>query len=427
MKPIHWMTLLLTLLPPVLPGAQEIGDHADDLRHLVQWARPGGSIRAGYWSSSRTLDDRERLATAALWLKAEPKLWSHTAIVVEGWLRNQELFHADATQAKLREAYVDTSLGPVDMRVGKQLIVWGRADRINPTDNLTPRDFTLLVPDDDDQRLGTVAIKATYYLAGVALTGIWLPDFQPHTVPMPRPAPPLTIRERVPRGTLDQWAIRIEQTGKAVDWSLSYFDGFDLFPDLGIDQASAASVDLLLRYHRIRVIGADAATTIGRYGLRGELAYTFTQDPTGTNPFVKNPFVFLVIGADRTFFEYLNMNVQCILRVVANYRSPPETLDPLQRGMALQQAVVTNQRDRWQHAASLRLSHKWLHESLEGEVVGVVSFTHFGYAIRPKVTYAFTDRWKGIIGADVFGGDRHSFFGNLRDNTAVYAEFRWSF
>jgi hypothetical protein len=231
----------------------------------------------------------------------------------------------------------------------------------------------------------------------------------------------------VPRGTLDQGAIRVEQTGQAVDWSLSYFDGFDLFPDLGIDQASAASVALLLRYHRIRVLGADAATTIGRYGLRGELAYTFTQDPTGTHPFVKNPFVFLVMGADRTFFEYLNMNVQYILRVVTNYRSPLEILDPLQRGVALQQAVLTNQLDRWQHAASLRLSHKWLHESLEGEVVGVLSFTRFGYVIRPKVTYAFTDRWKGVMGADVFGGDRHAFFGNLRDNTAAYAEFRWSF
>src|SRR2546425_1203427 len=138
MKPICCITLLLTLLPPVLLCAQELGEHADDVLHLVQWARPSGSIRAGYWSSSRTLDD---------------------------------------------------------------------------------------------QRLGAVAIKATYYLAGVALTGIWLPDFQPHTVPMLRPAPPLTIRERVPRGTLDQRAIRIEQTGQAVDWSLSYFDGFDLFPD----------------------------------------------------------------------------------------------------------------------------------------------------------------------------------------------------
>ena len=49
------------------------------------------------------------------------------------------------------------------------------------------------------------------------------------------------------------------------------------------------------------------------------------------------------------------------------------------------------------------------------------------YALRPKVTYALTDRWKAILGADVFRGDRRSFFGNLRDNTTAYAELRWSF
>jgi hypothetical protein len=43
------------------------------------------------------------------------------------------------------------------------------------------------------------------------------------------------------------------------------------------------------------------------------------------------------------------------------------------------------------------------------------------------VTYALTDRWKLVAGADVFGGDRHSFLGNLRENTTAYVEARWSF
>lgn len=46
--------------------------------------------------------------------------------------------------------------------VGRQIVVWGRADGINPTDNLSPRDYTRLVPDETDQRLGNDAIKLTY-------------------------------------------------------------------------------------------------------------------------------------------------------------------------------------------------------------------------------------------------------------------------
>jgi hypothetical protein len=43
----------------------------------------------------------------------------------------------------LREAYVNMYLGPLDLRVGKQIVVWGRADAFNPTSNLTPLDFRI--------------------------------------------------------------------------------------------------------------------------------------------------------------------------------------------------------------------------------------------------------------------------------------------
>ncbi len=420
---------LIALLGTTSVFAAELPDgiNTNVLRNLLQQAPVSGSIRGSYWSSSRTLDDREHLAVATLWLKATPKLGSNASLLVEGWVINQQLFREEETDGALREAYLDVSLGPVDLRVGKQIIAWGRADRINPTDNLTPRDFTLLVSEDDDQRLGPFAIKTTYYIGGFSLTGVWLPHFESDTIPLRQPPPLFTLREREPDETVGQWALKIEQTGKRVDWSFSYFDGFDPFPDLGIGQVSTARVDVLLRNHRIHVIGADAATTIGRYGLRGEMAYTFTEDAGGRNPEVKNPFFFLVVGGDRTFFEYLNINLQYIVRVVVNFRSPFQIQDFIQRNVAIQQAVQTNQLDRVQHGISLRLSHKWWNETLEGEVVGVFAITRGGYVIRPKVTYALTDRWKGVIGADIFRGPRPSFFDNLRDNSTAYAELRWSF
>ena len=51
---------------------------------------------------------------------------------------------------------------------------------------------------------------------------------------------------------------------------------------------------------------------LDRFGLRGEVAYTFTEDNEGTDPFVKNSFLYLVLGADRSFFEHLNVNIQTI-------------------------------------------------------------------------------------------------------------------
>jgi hypothetical protein len=123
----------------------------------------------------------------------------------------------------------------------------------------------------------------------------------------------------------------------------------------------------------------------------------------------------------------LNLNLQYFIRVVSQYQNPEKIPDPFQQTIAIQEAVATNQLDRVQQGASFRLSQKWRHETLEAEVAGALIFTRHEYMIRPKVTYAFTDRWKGIVGADLFRGNRRSFFGNLRDNTTAYAEFRWSF
>lgn len=414
---------LILFLWTTSAAAEEPSESANTLKDFAQQINLTGSVRGGYWSSSRTLDDRENLTTAALWLKAAPKLQSNLSLFVEGWIMNQQLFHDDETKEMLREGYLDINLGSMDFRIGKQIIVWGRADRINPTDNLSPRDFTLLVPDDDDQRLGTPAVKATHYFKELSLTALWLPQFEPDTIPIQQPPPPRAIHEDVPDKTFGQWAVKIEQTGRAIDWSLSYFNGFDPFPDIGI----TSPVDLALEHHRIRVIGADAATTLGRYGLRGEAAYTMTQDSRGDNPAIKNPFFFMVIGGDRTFIEYLNVNLQYTLRVVVNYQNPETITDPFLRNVAIEEAVVNNQLDQIQHGFTLRINYKWLNETLEGEIAGVFFSPRYDYLIRPKVTYAFTDHWKGIIGGDLYRGEQNSFFGYLRDNSTAYAELRWSF
>lgn len=420
------VAFLLVLVSPTVLAAGEPAGPRDLREDLAEKLGLSGSLRGAYWSSSRDLEDRAHFLASALWLKAAPRLLPTASLVAEGWVRNEELFREAKTDGALREGYLEASLGRLDLRVGKQIIAWGRADRINPTDNLTPRDFTLLVPEDDDQRLGAVAAKATLYVAGIALTGVWLPHFEPDTIPIQR-VPGVTIRERVPQETFSQWAAKLEQTGRRVDWSLSYFDGFDLVPDIAIDRAGPSSLDLVLKHHRVRVIGADAATTFGRFGLRAEAAFTFTEDLRGEEADVKQPFLFMVVGGDRTFLERLNVNIQYLLRFVVHHLSPVDIPDPLQRSVATQQALVANELDEVQHGASLRVRHTWLNETLEGEVATILLFTRFDFVVRPKVTYAVTDRWKAAVGADIFRGERRSFFGRLRDNSTVYTEFRWSF
>ncbi|MDH4215583.1 MAG: hypothetical protein OEV23_01605 [Gallionella sp.] len=73
---------------------------------------------------------------------------------------------------------------------------------------------------------------------------------------------------------------------------------------------------------------------------------------------------------------------------------------------------------------SARRANKWLHETLEAELAAVYDCTRRDYLLRPKIGYAFDDHWNGKLGATLFRGDADTFFGMLRNRSAVYGELR---
>jgi hypothetical protein len=420
--------LLCALVLPARPALAQDPTGGTE-RSLLQQAGITGSVRAGYWSSTRNLDPEDHLGAGMIWLKSTRRVSSRVSFLIEGWtaLRGPAS-DGDAT-GELREAFVDLRFGPLDVRAGRQIIAWGRADGLNPTDNLTGEDLTLLAPDDDDRRLGTTALRASYFLGDVSVTGFWLPEFRGHRFPLPSTPGFTFVRDR-PEWPGDQWAVRVEQTGRAVDWSVSYFHGRDLTPDLGVRLAAAIpdrETAIALSHHRVDVFGADMAANLGRIGLRAEGAYVGTEDAGGRDPFIKNAFFFVVVGGDRTFREYLNLNVQYLYRLVRGHRTVQTGLSPTEAGVAELQGILNSQATRVQHGASFRVSHKWLRETLEGECAAAGFFGPDGLALRPKVTYAVTDHWKVLVGAELYRGDSSSVFGLLRPNSAAYLEARWSF
>jgi predicted porin len=284
---------------------------------------------------------------------------------------------------------------------------------VNPTDNLSGQDLTLLVPDDADRRLGATAVRASYLIGGVSVGGVWLPEFRGHEFALPAPPPGVVFARESDQWPGDQWALRVEQTGGTVDWSASYFDGKDLAPDLGVD----VSAGILLSHHRVRVIGGDMTANLGRFGLRAEAAYVDTEDTQGRDPFTKNPFVFVVAGADRTFGGQLNLNVQYLYRQVRHRSGRSDSV----------QDVLNSQTQAVQHGVSFRIAHKWLHDTLEAECAAVAYAGPQGGALRPKLVYAVTDSWKVLAGAEILSGQYTSLFGLMQRNSAGFGELRWSF
>ena len=396
------------------------------LRMAMTQAGITGSLRAGYWTSDRRLDDETNIGVASAWLKLDKKLGSDVGLFAEGYLVSEDVFGDRLHESRLREGYVEGRKGNFDYRVGKQIIAWGRADRLNPTDNLTPRDTTLLAADVDEDRFGSLAAKASWnFDAATSLTGIWIPKFQPTVIAF-RARTGVVYQENIP-DSRQQWALKLDQSGKAVDWSVSWFDGFDLNGDISQGPLTAAGQVVTLDHHRIRVLGADAATTSGSYRFALEGAYVRTDDPDGTNAFIKNPFFYGVFGVERDYPDNFTVIVQAFAREVSHYSNPELIADPVTRAIAVQEAVVTNQYDRTQQGLSLRIDKKWFNETLEAEFGAITLLNREGYALRPRVIYMWSDSVK-IIGAyDYFKGTDKTTYGILERNKALYSELRWYF
>ena len=230
---------------------------------------------------------------------------------------------------------------------------------------------------------------------------------------------------RDPSSAARQWALRAERSGERVDWSVSFFDGHERQPDLRPEALSAAGARVGLAHTRIQMLGADAATTLGRYGLRAEVALTRTEDRHGIDPFTRNPFFYAVAGADRRLLADLDVNVQLLYRRIARWEDPGAVAGP-QGVLALRQALLSNQRDPEQFGTTVRVARKWRNDTLEAEVSGVAWFARGDYLVRPRLRYAVNDRLRLTLGGDLYRGPVDSFFGSLRDLSTAFVEVQFN-
>jgi hypothetical protein len=417
--------------PPLRTWAQDETPAKEEPTGFFEAIGFGSSVRGSYWTSDRGLNDSIGFGTAVLWLRARPYFGDHWSLKLEGWLAAEDLTETRSEShggvQELREAYLAYASDAFEIRAGRQIVVWGRADAINPTDNLSSRDFTLLFIDPDDNRRGNGMVQGRIPIGDSTLSVYWLPEFRPNEFASPELPPGIRFKDDEKPNEAGQGAVRFDRSGGAVDWSVSYFNGIDRNPDVAIDSAGPLEVVLQRRYHRIGTTGADFATVAGQFAFRGEAAYTTTEDEDGTDPEIKNSFFMAVLGIERSFLEYLNIIAQVYRREIQDFHDPNDIPDPGARTIAVQSALFSNQLTRDQTGGSLRIAYKWFHETLEGEILGVGNFDRGDGLTRVKISYAFTDSLKGILGGEKYDGPDDSFYGSLKQNSTVFAEIRYGY
>ena len=381
-----------------------------------------GVLRADYFESTRTLDNEKNLVGASAQIKATWHASDALTVKLEAREMDPKADRSGAPSAQLIESYGALHQSRWDWRAGKQIIAWGRADGINPTDVVSPRDYTILLPFDEDQRSGIWAVQGTYaWSQDIGITALWKPSFEPSTIPIDAASRSIYQFDRS-GARLSQFGLRINRAGGDLDGSVSLFHGRSLLPNATApDPLSSAT--LRLDYPTITMVGADLAKNFSSFGTRLELAYI---DPAGSLASTKSgmrPNLWIVAGVDRTFYPELNVNVQLFLR--RNWDRPSNLLPGDAAAQAFDVATFM-QEHREVVGGTLRISNQWFNDTLRAEVFVERVFLDGDTYIQPKATYDFTDSFRGTIGGQYYAGHGVQ-FGAMRRNRGAFGELRYSF
>lgn len=405
----------------------------------------GGYLRSTLYAGRAASQDAGQIKSGygEFSLKARTTVEDYGGAFAEVRFREGMEFDQRISQFTLREAYVDTYAGRFDFRVGHQIVVWGRADGLNPTDNITPKDMLARSPDEDDRRLANFLIRTYYNAPNVRLEGIWIPFYRPSRIPTEF----ISFPENVLYGGHDYPSARLEDSAFAIrlnlelpslDGSLSYFNGHNPSPGMSAEllplsppEIPVPIVNAFLKSYRMQAIGADFATTLGSLGLRGEAAYRWPHEDYKASVHVINPDLYYVLGIDREFSSGLNLIFQYLGRYVTDFEELQPPTDPSQLPLfrlVEKNRLLASQQSELSHALTLRIAQSLMYETLDLELMGYVSLTTEEFFIRPKLTYRITDALKLIAGGEWYQGPSDTLF-DLMDPylSAFFGELRLSF
>ena len=369
--------------------------------------------------------------------------------------------HEQRVFLSLREAYVNAYLGPLDLRLGQQIVVWGRADAFNPTNNISPLDLTVRSPIEDDRRLGNVGLRSFLNFEPVRIEGVWMPLYVPAELPSGIfPEYVVQADPVFPDTSLENGlgAVRVHLELPAFETSVSYLHGYAPLPGFLLDRLEGGvdyQVVISRAAYQHDVFGFDFSTAFGdAFALRGEAAY---RRPTNweNEYWSPRPDLQYVVGVDRTFGT-VSVIAQYMGRYVFDWEleEPPGNFTESQLIQALidlgedegnpdnyatafaavsevlreRNQVLFSQRHEVQHMATVRLEWLLAHDTLSISALGMMNFTTKEWLVFPKISYKMSDSLSTTIGAEGYSGSEDTLFGLIEaELSAGYAELRYSF
>ena len=325
---------------------------------------------------------------------------------------------------ELREGYLDLALGPLDLRIGRQVITWGVGDLVFIND-VFPKDWVAFIAGLPLEYLkkGSDAVSATGHWAGASLQLVLIPRFEADTLPeaggrLAFHDPMASLEHRhtddpTPSPGNTEVGARLSRNVLGWDLSLYAYRGFFHAP------AGEAEPGPRLRFFfpPLSVYGASAQGALLGGVLSLEAGYYDSRhDRAGRDAAIENSSVRLLTGYQREVVPDLMLSGQYYVQVMEDHAEYVRSRGP---GMPRRSAA--------RHVLTARLTRLLLHQTLRLGLFALASPNDGDWYLGPEARYQITDALSATLGLNVFGGPRRSDYGQFEANSNLYTVLRYAF
>ncbi|MDY6845429.1 MAG: DUF1302 family protein, partial [Thermodesulfobacteriota bacterium] len=322
---------------------------------------------------------------------------------------------------ELREAYILGSLlENLDIKFGRQIVVWGKSDNIRVTDVLNPLDMREPgLTDIEDLRLPVAMTRLDYYFGDWSLTGIALheirfnknpeygSDFYPAKIPPPH--------EDKPGHGGDNTEYAIAISGVFTGWDIALYWA-DIYHDMShVEIVSfGPPPQLEMKHARLTMYGVAFNTAMGNWLLKAEAAYfdgiKFYNTPTRTYSRVDT-----LAGIEYSGFDDTTISVEIVNRHIHNFDT------------FLKQPLDEACEDEFQSV--VRLTRDFLNETLTLTILASTfgPTGQDGALQRISMEYDVTDALKVNGGVVLYHSGDLPELRNIGDNDRLFFEITYSF
>jgi len=332
-----------------------------------------------------------------------------------------EVLDAYETQTELRELYLQASPATqLDIKTGRQIVVWGTSDYIRVVDILNPLDLKNPgTTDIEDLRLPVAMTRIDYYWGPFNLSGIMIHEVRFNDTPpygsMFYPSSQAPAREETPDSDLENSQFALALKGRFPGWDLGLYWADIDHPDTYIENVSDGITPVPVQKHkRVNMFGASSTLVKGNWIIKAESAYWDELKYTNTPNDIFSRLD-LMAGFEYSGFTDTRITLELVIQHLFKYNSELKN-DPAGVNEDQLQSVICIEKDFMHETLTLTFLAAGYGETWQG-----------GAYQRVSAEYDISDSIAVKAGVVFYQSGDLPMFNDIGGNDQIFLELKFSF